>query len=275
MIVAVLCGATAAGKSSLALPLAKANGFEILSADSRQMYRGLEIGSGAPTAEDRAAVPHHLIGCLDPSEGFSPRQFPARVHALLAERPEANFLLVGGTGLYLKELLYPAAFDRGPTPTGVRDEVRARMEKEGSVALHAELARIDPEAAVGVHPNDAYRVAKRLENLLITGESYKRLEGPRAMDPRFAAVPILRVDLERERLYDRIDARVEEMARRGWPEETRRLMAMPGWADFPAMTSLGYRQMAQAVAGDLSMEMALTIERKPYRRRVLIAATKE
>src|SRR5688500_16844532 len=105
MVVAILAGPTAVGKSALALRLAEANGFEILSADSRQIYRGFRIGTGAPTDAEAARVWHHLVGCLDPAEAFSHREYPARVHALLAERPDARFLVVGGTGLYLKELL--------------------------------------------------------------------------------------------------------------------------------------------------------------------------
>src|SRR5690606_16970215 len=102
MLVAVLCGATAIGKSALALELAKANGFEILSADSRQIYRRLEIGTGAPTSAEKASVPHHLTEFADPAVTFSPREDPANVHRLLDARPGTRFLLVGGTGLYLK-----------------------------------------------------------------------------------------------------------------------------------------------------------------------------
>src|SRR5690606_12559225 len=168
MLVAVLCGATAIGKSALALELAKANGFEILSADSRQIYRGLEIGTGAPTSAEKASVPHHLTGFVDPAETFSPREYPAHVHRLLDARPGTRFLLVGGTGLYLKELLFPSPFDRGPTPENVKAEVQERIRKEGLPALHAELLRLDPEGARALHPNDGYRIAKRLENLLLT-----------------------------------------------------------------------------------------------------------
>ena len=154
MIVGMLAGPTAVGKSALALRLADANGWEIIAADSRQMYRGLRVGTGAPTDAELARVPHHLVGVLDPGEAFSHREYPARVRAVLAARPDARFLVVGGTGLYLKELLYPAARDRGPTPEPVRQAVRARLEKEGPAALHAELSRLDPDSLRGVHPND-------------------------------------------------------------------------------------------------------------------------
>lgn len=248
MIAAILCGPTAVGKSALALRLAEANGFEILSADSRQIYRGLVIGTGAPSASERAQVPHHLVGFLDPSEAFSHREYPSRVHALLAERPGTRFLLVGGTGLYLKELLFPSARDRGPTPEAIRLQVKERLDREGAPALHAELMRLDPESLRGVHPNDAYRVAKRWENHLITGEGYAGF-APSEPDPRFTSVPILRVEDERAALYARIDQRVADMVRAGWLEEVRGLMSREGWQDFPGFSSLGYREIAAVIQG--------------------------
>lgn len=249
MVVAILCGATAVGKSALALRMAEANGFEIIAADSRQIYRGLSVGTGAPTPAETAKVPHHLVSFLDPSQSFSPREYPARVHALLAERPDTDFLIVGGTGLYLKELLYPAARDRGPTPEPIRSAVQERLAREGSAALHAELSLLDPESLVGVHPNDAYRVAKRWENHLITGEGYAGFAGAPSLDTRFVGVPILWMDDEKTALYERIDRRVVEMIRAGWLEEIRTLMARQEWRDFPAMSSLGYREMAEVVQG--------------------------
>jgi tRNA dimethylallyltransferase len=246
--------------------LAERNGFHILSADSRQVYRGLPIGTGAPSGADLARVPHHLVGILDPSEPFSPREFPARVHAVLAAHPEERFLLVGGTGLYLKELLYPAARDRGPTPEAVRKQVQDRLAAEGPAALHAELSRLDPESLRGVHPNDAYRIAKRWENHLITGEGYGGFAGPAMMDPRFAGIPILRLDEDRAALYARIDKRVEDMIRAGWLDEVRALMARPGWEDFPALSSLGYREMAEVAAGLRPLHQALAEVQQKTRR---------
>ncbi|MDQ3001651.1 MAG: tRNA (adenosine(37)-N6)-dimethylallyltransferase MiaA [Fibrobacterota bacterium] len=265
MLEAVLCGATAAGKSTLALQLARANGFEILSADSRQIYRGLEVGTGAPTAAEKAVTPHHLVGFVDPAQGFSPREYPSHVHRILAERPEARFLLVGGTGLYLKELLFPSPFDRGPTPEPIKLRVQERIRAEGLPALYAELLRLDPEGAAPIHPNDAYRVAKRLENLLITGVSYARFTGPPVPDPRFADAPLIWLDPERDPLYARIDARVEAMAQGGWLEETRRLMEDPAWRTLPAFTSLGYAEMTNVAEGRLTLEAAVAAIRKQTR----------
>ena len=265
MVVAILCGATAVGKSALALQLAEANGFEIISADSRQIYRGLSVGTGAPTPAETAKVPHHLVAFLDPSQAFSPREYPVHVHGLLAERPETKFILVGGTGLYLKELLYPAARDRGPTPEAIRLEVQARLGREGSARMHAELLHLDPESLQGVHPNDAYRIAKRWEHHLITGESYAGFAGPAVMDERFAKVPLLWMDQDRETLYSRIDARVEAMAASGWLDEVRGLRSLPLWRELPALSSLGYREMAEVAEGTRPLAEAIREIRKKTR----------
>ncbi|MEO7425653.1 MAG: tRNA (adenosine(37)-N6)-dimethylallyltransferase MiaA [Fibrobacteria bacterium] len=265
MLVAVLCGATAVGKSALALKLAQANGFEIISADSRQIYRGLDIGTGAPTPSDRASVPHHLIGNIEPTYAFSPREYPVHVHRILAERPQTGFLVVGGTGLYLKELLYPSPFDRGPTPEPIKLEVQERIRREGLPRMHAELLRLDPEGSVSVHANDAYRIAKRWENLLLTGESYARFTGPPVPDPRLSAAPVLWLDAERDPLYARIDARVEAMIRAGWPAEVERLRSDPAWRSWPAYSSLGYPEMTAVAEGSLALETAVTAIRKQTR----------
>lgn len=264
MIAAVLCGATAAGKSALALKLARENGFEILSADSRQIYRGFEIGTNAPTASERE-VPHHLVGFADPDRSFSPREYPSHVHALLDANPHTRFLVVGGTGLYLKELLYPSPVDRGPTPDAIKAQVQERIKSEGLPHLYAELLRLDPEAARSLHPNDVYRIAKRLENLLITGESYTALTGPRVPDPRFQDVPILCLDIGRDDLYARIDKRVESMLASGWLEEVRRLMTRPDWESLPAFSSLGYRELAAVISGSLPLPDAVRSIQKQTR----------
>jgi len=265
MLAAVLCGATAAGKSALALKLARANGFEILCADSRQIYRGLQVGTGAPSPAETALVPHHLAACIDPAYVFSPREYPSHVHRLLEARPDTHFLVVGGTGLYLKELLFPSPFDRGPTPEPIKLEVQERIRIRGLADLHAELVRLDPEGAKSIHPNDGYRIAKRWENLLLTGQSYARFTGPAVRDPRFHAVPILWLDRERDPLYARIDARVEAMARGGWLEETRALMEDPAWRTLPAYTSLGYAEMTGVAEGRMTLAAAIEAIRKQTR----------
>jgi tRNA dimethylallyltransferase len=161
---AVLAGPTASGKTALALRWAAARGLEILSADSRQLYRGMAIGTGAPSEEHLRGTPHHLIGCVDPDEAFSPRRFRDAAQAVVAGRPDAGFLVVGGTGLYLREWMFPGSEERGETPRAAREAAAAAIAERGLAAVHAELVEKDPEGMRRVDPNDAYRVQKRLEN---------------------------------------------------------------------------------------------------------------
>ena len=139
----------------------------------------------------------------------------------------------------------------------MKEEVQRRLREKGPAALHAELAAADPESAAAVHPNDAYRIAKRWENLLLMGESYARLAGPPVRDPRYADAPIVWIDREREDLYRRIDARVEAMMRAGWIEEARALAAGPAWRGSPAASSLGYAEMTDVAEGRSSPADAL------------------
>ena len=264
MIAAVLCGATASGKSALAFKLAKANGFEIIAADSRQIYRGFEIGTNAPTELERQ-LPHHLLGFLDPIQNFSPRAYPRMVHTLLAEHPHTRFLVVGGTGLYLKELLFPSPFDRGPTPENIREEVREKILHSGLGHWHSELLRLDPEGMKNVHPNDTYRIAQRLENQLITGESYTLLGGPPIPDPRLVDVPVLCIGLEREELYSRIDKRVTQMLAAGWMDEVRNLMSLPDWESLAPYNSLGYADFTEVAKGLIPLSEAIRRIRKQTR----------
>lgn len=264
MIAAVLCGATAVGKSALALRLAKANGFEILSADSRQVYRGFRIGTGAPS-QNEGGVVHHLVGCLDPQDAFSPREYPSRAREIIAAHPDTRFLVVGGTGLYLKELLYPSPFDRGPTPDDVKQKAQDKIDAVGSAQALEELRAVDAESAEGLHPNDAYRIAKRWENLILTGESYSKLTGPLQASPDFASVPVIWMDVDRQELYRRIEARIDAMLRDGWLEETRALLSAPGASEWPVFTSLGYSELADFIAGRRDFEATVTEIKKRTR----------
>lgn len=256
MIAAVLCGPTSIGKSRLALKLAKANGFEIISADSRQIYRGFSLGTNAPS-EAELQIPHHLIGFLEPHQPCSPRDFPTFVHQILDSHPQKKFLIVGGTGLYIKELLYPSPFDRGATPEDIKAKVQEKIRTQGLPSLFAEMRKLDPQGTESLHPNDIYRITKRWENFLITGESYVNLTGPLILNPRFQNVPVISLQLDRDQLYARINDRVEEMMRQGWQREVENFLTIPGWENWPAFSSLGYREMADVIFGKINLKDAI------------------
>jgi tRNA dimethylallyltransferase len=246
-LIAIIGGPTASGKSAVALRWAQARGYEILSADSRQIYRGFAIGTGAPTRDEQVAVPHHLVGHVEGSEAFSPQRFRAEAQAIVMSRPEANFLVVGGTGLYLKQWLDPSGEDRGEVPSEVRTAAAREIADRGGAAVHAGLVEKDPGGMAGVAPQDLYRIQKRLENWLYTGRSYVRVVTETEPDPLFAGVPFVWFDPPRETLHRNIETRIRAMFANGWAEEVEALRAVFDPSTAPAFNALGYREIADAL----------------------------
>jgi len=259
----VLVGPTASGKTEVALELARTHPVEIVSVDSMQVYRGMDIGTAKPTPEERASVPHHLIDVLDPEDGCNVARF--RRMALEAikgiracgRRP----LLVGGTPLYLKALLW--GLMEGPATS---QELRAALEQEarrlGADALHRRLARVDPEAAARIHPNDVHRLVRALEVHALSGapisSRQRQFDGP----PR---VPHVMVGLRwpRQELYARIDARVDRMMAAGLLEEVRSLR---GRLSRQARQAVGYKELMAYLDGRVSLEEAVLQIKRNTRR---------
>jgi tRNA dimethylallyltransferase len=251
-------GPTGVGKSEVALALAARRPAEIIVADSMQVYRGLDIGTGKPTAAERAAVPHHLLDICDPAEGFSAFDFAARAKAAVAAiRGRGRLpILVGGTGLYLR------AFLKGGLPEGGRDpELRLRLaaeaDRDGTAALHARLARQDPASAARIHSEDRFRIIRALELSAVAGRPASDLRPGlwEARPPADACFVVL--NRERAELYARIDARCAAMWRAGLVEEVRGLLAAGYAADLRPLMALGYRQAVAVLDGRLSPEAGL------------------
>jgi tRNA dimethylallyltransferase len=245
-------GPTASGKSALAAALGRQFPVEIVSVDSAQVYRGLDIGTAKPTAAERAAIPHHLIDLLDPTEAYSAARF--RADALAAVREIAARgnvpLLVGGTMLYFKALReglsdLPAADPR------LRAAIEAEARERGWPALHTELARVDPETAARLQPADAQRIQRALEIWRATGKPMSRLLGERDGAPPLRAVSIALVPGDRAALHRRIAARFEKMLADGLVEELvvlRKRYALH--AGLPSMRCVGYRQAWAHLKGE-------------------------
>ncbi|MEM7308626.1 MAG: tRNA (adenosine(37)-N6)-dimethylallyltransferase MiaA [Planctomycetota bacterium] len=265
-----LIGPTAAGKSALALEVAERAGAEILSLDSMQVYRGMDVGTAKPSAAERARVPQHLIDLVEPTERYHAHRYledAARAWHAVRERGRPA-LFVGGTGLYLKALTH-GLFEGAPHDPELREDLNLRAAAEGSPALHAELSAVDPAAAARIHPNDAKRVVRGLEVFRGSGRRLSELqeEWKRAADGRPRTV--VGVTPAPERLEQRIRARTRAMLAAGWIDEVRALLAAGGFGPTSAQ-ALGYPEIRAHLAGELDaaeLEAAIALRTRQFARR--------
>ena len=251
-----IVGPTAVGKSALALLLAQSFRGEIVNADSRLVYRGLDIGTAKPTAEERCNVPHHLIDIRKPDEAFSLAGFLVLAsHAIRDIHRQGRVpFLVGGTGLYIWGLLEGLRAPQVPPNPELRQRLLRRAEVEGPLALFQELQRVDPDGAARMDYRNVRRTVRALEVYEATGVPFSEL-GLRQPPPYIPLV--LGLTLSRQELYRRIDERVEEMLRVGWLKEVQRLLEGGYSADLPSLSSVGYRELAAHLQGRLSLEEAI------------------
>ena len=239
-----IAGTTASGKSSLAMTVAESLGAEILSVDSMQVYRGFDIGTAKPTAEERARVPHHGLDFVDPTETCSAGRYidVARTAVDDACRREVPLLAVGGTGLYMRAMLHGLA-PQAPSDVEVRASLRA-AEAADPGCLHRELETVDPEAAERLHPNDLVRVERALEVFRITGRPLSVVQQEHGFRPAPFRFRLYVIERSRDELRARVRARLERMFERGWVEEVRNLLRVGVPESAPAMRALGYRDIA-------------------------------
>ena len=258
----MVVGPTASGKTELALRLAEAHGGEIVGADSVQIYRGFDIGSGKPTAEERARAPHHLIDFADPLEPIEAQRFADLAAAAIDDvRARGKVPIVcGGTFLWVKALVWGLAPMPAADPA-LRAEHQRVAEAEGRAALHARLAAIDPESAARLAPNDLVRVSRALEVHALSGRTrsaWQAEHGFRTPQRRARFVSVARTA---EDLDERIARRTDAWLRTGWIEEVRALLAR-GYASTRAMKSVGYREVAAHLEGALpEAELAAAVVR--------------
>jgi tRNA dimethylallyltransferase len=253
-----LVGPTASGKTALALELGERLGAEVVSADSRQAYRRLDIGTAKPTAAERRRVPHHCLDLVEPGERLDVARFRAAATAAIADvhRRGRAALVVGGTGLYVRALL-GGLCGAPPAVPAVRAALEAQVAAEGAEVLHRRLAATDPAAAARIHPRDAVRLVRALEVVLASGRPLSAWQAAH----RFADAPYdaLVIGLVRPvaDLDARIAARAAAMVEAGFPDEVRALVARGLAADAPGLEAVGYREMRACLDGRLSLPAAL------------------
>ena len=263
-LVAVI-GPTAVGKTTLALTLAQRFGGEIVGADSRQIYRYMDVGTAKPTAGERARVPHHLIDIVDPDETLTLGQYQQLAIDAIADIAGRGRLpiLVGGTGLYVKTVVEGWTIPRVPPDHALRGALAREAESYGPTRLHQQLQSVDPAAARKVDPRNVRRVIRYLEVYHATGEP---ISSRQSKEPPPYQTLQLGLTLRRERLYEHIDARVDAMLRDGLLDEVRGLLAR-GYAEtLPALSGFGYRQLIAYLRGSLSFQQAVHETKKETRR---------
>ncbi len=247
----VICGPTASGKTALAAELALRLDGEVVSADSMQVYRGMDIGTAKPTQGEMRGVPHHMLDVADPRENYSVARYVAQavpiVDGILARGKLP--IVAGGTGLYLDNLVAGRQFAPFAPDSGLRERLQERVRTEGLPALRRELERADPEAAGRIHPNDEKRTLRALEVYLATGKTITQHDrDSRALPNRYTPLTIALNFGERPWLWERIDRRVDHMMAQGLEGEVRGLLASGVSRECTAMQAIGYKEIAAAIA---------------------------
>ncbi len=256
-----VCGPTAGGKTALAISLAKALSGEIISSDSMQVYRGMDIGTAKATPAEQKEVPHHLIDILDPNEPFSAADYAVRAEAAAIEiAARGNVpIFCGGTGLYLEAVRTARHGTPMESDPAFRADMLAFAAREGNEALHALLREVDPESAEAIHPNNVKRVIRALEIYRVTGVPKSQSDRESTEEnPRLSILNLFLDFDDRALLYSRIDTRVDQMVEAGLFEETLRLLAagklLPGTT---ASAAIGYKECLGALRGEKTREEAL------------------
>ena len=244
--VLVICGCTASGKSALAVECAKQLNTEIISADSMQIYTGMDVGTAKPTSDEMEGIPHRMIDVASPFEKFSVSDYEKMALPIVEDllKQGKTPIICGGTGFYINSLLYKSQFGNSGANPEIRKELEAFADEKGKSALHALLQEKDPESAKVLHENDVKRVIRALEISLATGK--KKSEQKDEPIPRFDFACVS-IHHDRERLYERINKRVDIMASQGLMDEVRGLMAQGLTIEHQSMQGIGYKEVLQGV----------------------------
>ncbi len=247
--VIVICGPTGVGKSATALQLAEKLSGEIISADSRQIYKYMNIGTAKPTSDELAFIPHHLIDIITPDKKFTAGEFVKKADeaVITINRNKHIPFVVGGTGFYIKSLLYGLC-KIPPIPAAIRNELKQETEKNGVQTLHKTLKEIDPVAAQKIESNDGNRIVRALEVYKATGMPISSFWQKDGLEKRYEHFTIF-LNEERSILYKKINSRVDKMLQEGLFDEFKHLLEMGYTQDDPGMNSLGYKEFFDHING--------------------------
>ncbi len=265
----ILCvvGPTASGKTEFAIALAKSKGGEVVSCDSMQIYKGMNIGTAKPSREEMQGVPHHMIDFVDPMCSYSVADFVRDARICIGEILERGNLpiLCGGTGLYIDSILNQIEFAQQGEDKAYREELKALAENQGVDAVYRMLQEADPEAAAGIHPNNIKRVIRALEIQKATGLTKTEADRRARKEPVYDA-EIFGMQIEREQLYQRINFRVDRMMERGLLDEVQVLLNRGIPATATAMQAIGYKELVVYLEGRCSLEEAVETIKRESRR---------
>jgi tRNA dimethylallyltransferase len=264
----VLVGPTAVGKTKMSLSIAHQFNCEIISGDSMQIYRYMDIGTAKLPERQREGIPHHMIDIVDPDEPFSAADFQQMANTLIADIHRRGRLpfVVGGTGLYVEALCY--GFEFTPSAGGdaaFREEMKEYAARNGAQALHDRLREVDPQTAERLHPNDQRRIIRALEIFRISGRPMSDWLARQAKVSPYRLC-LIGLSMERELLYRRIEQRVDEMIREGLVDEVQRLLDLGYSADLTSMQGLGYKEIVGYLRGEYSLEEAVQLLKRNTRR---------
>jgi tRNA dimethylallyltransferase len=261
-LLCALVGATGVGKTKLSLSLAKELRAEIISMDSRQIYRDFCIGTAQPSKDALRTIPHHLVDFYPPTESFSVGEFVREVKTLLRKNPETSYILVGGTGMYLQALTEGLA-EIPPVSEDVRENCEKMLAEEGLESLFKKVQEVDPDSAQTILPQDRQRLLRALEVSMQTGRKFSEIRNDRKGG--VGRVKTFWLDRERTTLYANIDKRVLQMVEDGWKEEVEALLERVP-LDAPAWQSLGYKEWISCIQGKMSEKEVIETVQQGTRR---------
>jgi tRNA dimethylallyltransferase len=262
----VIIGPTAVGKTKLSIELAKRYNGEIISGDSMQIYRGMDIGTAKIKHEEMEGIAHHLIDIKEPDESFSVAEFQQLVRAKISDITSKGKLpiIVGGTGLYIQAVIYDYQFSEAPADEEFRLQLEERAMEIGNEALHQELTKVDPESASQIHPNNVRRVIRALEIFHCTGKIMSDYQNNQQPDLLYDTA-LIGLTMERDKLYERINMRVDMMISEGLLDEVSRLHRQ-GLRDCQSIQAIGYKEIYDYLDGKVGLDLAVENLKQNSRR---------